>query len=124
MTTLRDVALVRAQALVHASEDAGVVLRLLGGVAIAIRCPSAGAIPALERDFSDVDAIICPTSAKVVKRLVPTLGYDADERFNTITATPACCSRIPTVASTLMSSWVSSECAIDSMSGLVLSATC
>ena len=42
-------------AAVQAANEAGVTLRLLGGVAVALRCPSARGAGPLARDYSDLD---------------------------------------------------------------------
>ena len=45
-----------AKRMLQASSDKGVVLRLIGGVAIAMRCPSAGR-EGLKRNYVDADFV-------------------------------------------------------------------
>lgn len=67
---------------VEAARDAGVELRLLGGVAIALRCPSAGGGGPLARDYSDLDLATSRRHAKGTQRLLTELGYEPNQRFN------------------------------------------
>lgn len=63
-----------------AAEDA--TLRLLGGVAVALRCPSARDAGPLARSYSDLDAV---TVRKDSRRLAPgmaALGFEPAKRFN------------------------------------------
>jgi hypothetical protein len=61
----------------------GVVVRLLGGVAFYLRCPSAR-IGNLVRSYGDVDFIGHARQSHEIKRLFGELGYVPRERFNAI----------------------------------------
>jgi hypothetical protein len=63
------------------AESKGVVLRLLGGVAIYLRCPSARS-GNLARSYGDVDFIGHARQSPEIKRLFGELGYVPRERFN------------------------------------------
>jgi len=60
-----------------------VVLRLLGGVAIYLRCPSARS-GSLARSYGDIDYIGHVRQSHEIKRLFGELGYLPRERFNAI----------------------------------------
>jgi hypothetical protein len=67
--------------IVELAADRDVPLRALGGVAVAIRCPSSHR-PPLARKYGDID-LAAPSSAKDrVVRLMGALGYRDDKEFN------------------------------------------
>ena len=72
-----------AARMLRAAEARGVVLRLVGGIAIRMRAPSvAGLLP--RRDYHDID-LACPAgSAASLTELLADLGYEASRRFNTM----------------------------------------
>jgi hypothetical protein len=63
------------------AESKGVALRLLGGVAIYLRCPSARRGD-LARGHSDIDLIGHERQSAEIRRLFGELGYLPRERFN------------------------------------------
>jgi hypothetical protein len=63
------------------AESKGVALRLLGGVAIYLRCPSARRGD-FARGYSDIDFIGHAQQSAEIKRLFGELGYLPRERFN------------------------------------------
>jgi hypothetical protein len=65
------------------AEADGVLLRALGGVAIALRCPSAHEAP-LHREYADIDLAGRAADRKAITRLLIDLGYAADEQFNAV----------------------------------------
>lgn len=67
--------------LVRTAAEHGAVARLLGGVGIALRCPSAGAAP-LARDYGDLDLVTDRSSATAVAGLLEDGGYRPDREFN------------------------------------------
>jgi hypothetical protein len=71
-----------AERLVGAARAAGTDVRLLGGLAIARRCPSAQRHPALSRDYADIDIVARPRHRGQVSDLLESLGYEGDQRFN------------------------------------------
>lgn len=58
-------------------------LRLLGGVAIAVSCPSARR-PPLRRQYADVDLATVGSAREDVIRLMEALSYEPDREFNTL----------------------------------------
>jgi hypothetical protein len=66
-----------------AAFEGGIPLRLLGGVAISILCPSARQ-PPLKRDYADIDLATTGPSREAVKGLMESLGYGEDREFNTL----------------------------------------
>jgi hypothetical protein len=63
--------------------ERGVPLRLTGGVAVAIRCPSAAA-PPLRRTYADIDLVTVGAAREGVVELMEALGYGGDREFNTL----------------------------------------
>ena len=65
----------------EAAKKAGVKVKLLGGAGINMHSPSAGR-PPLKRKYGDLDYAISKRDRKSVLSLFPSLGYEANERFN------------------------------------------
>ena len=65
----------------EAAAERGLPLRLLGGVAVAVLCPSSRK-PPLRRDYKDIDLATDGASKEEVARLMESLGYVADREFN------------------------------------------
>ena len=64
-----------------AAKKAGVRAKLLGGAGIHLHSPSATR-PPLKRKYGDLDYAISKKDRKAVLALFPSLGYEANERFN------------------------------------------
>jgi len=60
-----------------------VPLRLTGGVAVALRCPSAAAAP-LAREYKDIDVVTVGSGRDATAALLESLGYVADREFNVL----------------------------------------
>lgn len=67
--------------IVEAASEKGVPLRALGGVAVAILCPSAGR-PPLAREYADIDLATTGSAKEKVANLLESLGYTGDKEFN------------------------------------------
>lgn len=67
----------------EAAAERGLPLRLLGGVAIALLCPS-GRRPPLQRTYGDIDFATTGSAKEGVVELMGSLGYAADREFNTL----------------------------------------
>jgi hypothetical protein len=71
--------------LLGAAAEAGVPLRLVGGLAVKLH--SAGAVhPALERAFGDIDFVTLRNKGPEASALIESLGYEGHRVFNTINA--------------------------------------
>src|SRR3989449_5459721 len=70
-----------ARRILQASSEKKVVLRLIGGVAIAMRCPSASR-EGLRRDYVDMDLVGHEKQSKAIKNFFSEMGYQPRERFN------------------------------------------
>lgn len=68
---------------VGAAAERAIPLRLLGGVAVAVRCPSA-ALPPLRREYGDIDLVTLGSGRDAVVELMRDLGYAEDREFNTL----------------------------------------
>jgi hypothetical protein len=71
-----------ARRLVGAAVEAGLAIRAIGGVAVAIRAPSIGLLRPL-RTYHDID-VAAPAGAPAIIRLLIANGYDPAVRFNTL----------------------------------------
>ena len=69
--------------LVRAAGSHGLAVRLVGGVAVWARCPSA-MLPGLRRDYGDVDVIGLAHQSRELIRFFSELGYQPDKLFNAI----------------------------------------
>jgi hypothetical protein len=58
-------------------------LRLVGGIGIAIRCPSAGN-PPLKRPYGDIDLAGLSKERPLIERLLVEGGYHPDQQFNAV----------------------------------------
>jgi hypothetical protein len=74
-----------ARRITTAAADGDVTLRITGGVAIALRCPSA-AQPPLHREYADIDCVSSGRQRQEVTALFERLGYQPDPAFNAIHA--------------------------------------
>lgn len=69
--------------LVRAADEAGVPLRLFGGVAVWIRCPSART-PPLARSYADMDFVSRAKARQEINRLFEANGYVPEKLFNAL----------------------------------------
>jgi hypothetical protein len=67
----------------EAAAERGIPLRALGGVAIAILCPSSRR-PPLAREYADIDLASTGAAKDEVVSLLESLGYTGDKEFNTL----------------------------------------
>jgi hypothetical protein len=67
----------------EAAAERGLPLRLLGGVAVALLCPSARK-PPLQRRYGDIDFATIGSAKEDVVGLMQALGYVPDREFNTL----------------------------------------
>jgi hypothetical protein len=74
-----------ARRITTAAADGDVTLRITGGVAIGLRCPSA-AQPPLHRDYADIDCVSSGRQRQEVTALFERLSYQPDTAFNAIHA--------------------------------------
>src|SRR5690348_12338103 len=66
-----------------AAAQAGLTLRLAGGVAVSLLCPSAR-VPPLARRYADVDFAGSGVDRKAITGFFGELGYRPDEQFNAL----------------------------------------
>jgi len=80
-TPLQD-PIVEARRLVEAATDKGVLVRVLGSVAVHLQAPAPG--PLLTRPIKDIDIVARRGSRAAVTDLLIAAGYVPDEMFNTL----------------------------------------
>src|SRR5215469_2412864 len=69
--------------IVQAADERGLLVRLIGGVAVWARCPSA-MLPELRREYGDVDVIGHARHSRELTPLLESMGYQPDKLFNAI----------------------------------------
>jgi hypothetical protein len=69
--------------IVQAADERGLLVRLVGGVAIWARCPSA-TLPELRREYGDVDVIGHARQSRELTPFLESMGYQQDKLFNAI----------------------------------------
>jgi hypothetical protein len=72
----------RARALIGRLVEGGVNARLLGGVAIALRCPTALPPSALARNYSDLDIVVNRAGRRHLSSVLDSLDFTGATRFN------------------------------------------
>jgi hypothetical protein len=73
-----------ARVLVTEVNARGGVARLLGGVAVALRCPTAQPRAPLARPYSDIDLVTSRKASEVLGPALQAHGYAPEERFNAL----------------------------------------
>lgn len=66
------------------ASEAGLVVRLLGGVAVQVSCPEAMRRPTLRRSCKDLDLAASRRQGRRLQALLKEAGYEANERFNAL----------------------------------------
>jgi hypothetical protein len=69
--------------ILEAASRSGVVLRLIGGLAVRLHCPSA-CHRSLAREYPDIDFVGLKMQSKMIKKLFFDLGYHPAELFNAL----------------------------------------
>jgi hypothetical protein len=72
-----------AERLVAAGAEQDIALRVMGGVAVALRCASARKAP-LHREYADLDLVAPARNGRALRELMETLGYEQDQAFNAL----------------------------------------
>lgn len=72
-----------AERLIALAQEKAIILRLLGGIAIVLRCPHA-THRALSRTYADLDFVAHKKQARALNDLLVANGYTADRRFNAL----------------------------------------
>jgi hypothetical protein len=73
----------QATAVVERAQEAGIVIRLIGGIAVALHSPSARH-RALRRDYADIDFVAGAVDRQALDGLLADIGYFPDKRFNSL----------------------------------------
>jgi len=67
--------------IIASADEQGLVLRLLGGMAIRFHCPSA-THRSLERKYADIDFMALKQQSREIKKFFPDMGYSPRKIFN------------------------------------------
>lgn len=68
----------------------GIVMRALGGTAVAMRCGSASPGGLLARSHADIDFVAAGADARRLSTFLPRLASPSPSGFNALTAAAAC----------------------------------
>ena len=71
-----------ARRIIEASRDAGVTLRVIGGVGVAVVAPTVGRLEP-RRTYHDID-LVAPAGAAAIARVMTSLDYEPAREFNTL----------------------------------------
>lgn len=66
-----------------AAQDVGVNVKAIGGLGVALTCPSASRAP-LVRRYADIDVVARTKDRRAVSELLQSLGYQPDREFNAL----------------------------------------
>lgn len=80
---LEDDPRLEALRLIERANAASVTLRVTGGIAVAIRCPSASTYP-LARTYKDLDLVGTSREGAAIDALLKRVGFRANEEFNAL----------------------------------------
>ena len=72
-----------AKRILQASSDRKILLRLIGGVAISLRCPSAGR-ENMKRDYVDLDLLGREKQSAAIAKFFTEMDYEPRKRFNAL----------------------------------------
>src|SRR5579859_4974344 len=67
---------------VKEADQAGILLRVLGGLAVSLHSPTAASITGLKRKYHDIDFVTDRTGGRHLGDLFAKLGFIPDIRFN------------------------------------------
>jgi hypothetical protein len=81
-TTANGTTVEEARKILAEVEQRGATARVLGGLGVALRCPTAQGDSPLARRYGDLDLAITRDSASVVADVVEDAGYEPARRFN------------------------------------------
>lgn len=84
MSAIVDDIVAEAQRLVAAAAAEGITVRLLGGIAIQLRCPTVRGRPALDRTYKDIDVVVPKRASATWRAFLTTQGYVPDAPFNAL----------------------------------------
>jgi hypothetical protein len=73
-----------AKRILELAEQQNIPLRLIGGVAIHLRCTSSSQHPAFIREYKDLDFVSIAKDSNRVIQLLENAGYTANKRFNSL----------------------------------------
>lgn len=83
MTSLLTNPVTEGMRLVDAGRGRGISLRMMGGVAVCMRCASAAHSP-LSRDYVDLDIVAPARHGRAIREMMTDLGYEDDQAFNAL----------------------------------------
>jgi hypothetical protein len=70
--------------ILEASPKQNVLLRVIGGMAIHLHCPTASILPALAREYGDLDFVTASPDDQRMRAFFESVGFSANARFNAL----------------------------------------
>lgn len=70
--------------ILDAAGQQNVLLRVIGGMAIHLHCPTASVLPALSREYGDLDFVTASPDDQRMRAFFESVGFSANSRFNAL----------------------------------------
>ena len=70
--------------ILDAAGKQNVLLRVIGGMAIHLHCPTASLLPALAREYGDLDFVTASPDDQRMRGFFESIGFSANARFNAL----------------------------------------
>lgn len=70
--------------ILSAARDQGVLLRVIGGMAVHLHCPTASLEPMLAREYGDLDFVTASPDDQRMRAFFESVGFSANARFNAL----------------------------------------
>jgi len=70
--------------ILEAAGKQNVLLRVIGGMAVHLHCPTASHLPALSREYGDLDFVTASPDDQRMRAFFESIGFSANSRFNAL----------------------------------------
>ena len=70
--------------ILEAARQQNVLLRVIGGMAVRLHCPDASSLPALAREYGDLDFVTAAPDDQRMRAFFESIGFQANARFNAL----------------------------------------
>lgn len=84
MSDRNDRLLTWAERVIKEAEKVDLAIRLLGGLAVRLRCPSAATHPTLRREYKDLDFVVSRHATRAAGELLTRIGMTPNRQFNAL----------------------------------------
>jgi hypothetical protein len=80
MNTMRE----ECELILSEAKKQNVLLRVIGGMAVHLHCPQASILPALKREYGDLDFVTASPDDQHMRRFFESIHYGTNSRFNAL----------------------------------------